>query len=251
MAKAKAITSDLRRAPSEARRLEDAMRGERRWPVADFERVFVRHPEMRHPAHGLVWTLLDAEGKPDLTFRVAEDGTYASVADVALELPKQGAVAIAHPARMAAKEIARWSALFGDHAIVQPFAQLGRTVHQPSVIEKKAAVLERVAGVTCPAGRVMNLLERGWERTSPEDAGVVHAVFKVMGEDLVASLALEPGLWMGAARDTPPQTIGALVLAASAWGNARKTPRPKTFGLLGPVAFSELVHDLESLRGRA
>ncbi len=247
-----AFKKDLRSAaPGQARRLEDAMRAERRWTLADFERVFVSHPVMRHPAQGLVWTTVDGHGKPLIAFRVAEDDTYATAADVAVKLPTKATIAIAHPARMGAKEIARWSALFGDYELVQPFAQLGRTVHQPSAVEKKGAVLERVAGVTCPAGRVMNLLQRGWERTSPEDAGVVHAVFKVIDNDVVASLTLEPGLWMGAARETPPQTIGALVLAASNAGAPRKKALAKTFGLLGPVAFSELVHDLESLRGHA
>ena len=59
----------------------------RRWSVREFEEFLVRHPRMWHIARRLVWLAgIDGEtgagtGTGAVAFRLAEDRTFADVAD--------------------------------------------------------------------------------------------------------------------------------------------------------------------------
>src|SRR5262249_10289076 len=70
----------------QAQRLEQAMVTGRRWPVADFETLLVKHPLMTNLVRLVLWGGYDKSGKLIATFRVTEDQAYADAKDEAFPL---------------------------------------------------------------------------------------------------------------------------------------------------------------------
>ncbi|MEM9191630.1 MAG: DUF4132 domain-containing protein, partial [Myxococcota bacterium] len=127
-------------ADRQKRRAERAMVLGRSWSLADARRYFFDHPLARHLARGLVWQC-EAAG-----FRVAEDGTFATVDDEELELFEDAEVRIAHPLNLA--ECAAWTDRFADYEVVQPFPQLGRATAAPQDDELPRRTVDRAAGTS-------------------------------------------------------------------------------------------------------
>lgn len=149
----------------QALRLERAMISGRVWTVADFERLLVAHPLLRHLVRRLVWT--SAAG----SFRVTEEGDYADVDDRPLTL--DGPVAIPHPLTLAAPLRAAWGEVLADYELVPPFPQLGRPLYDIDEPERSAVELTRFAGARVPALTLVGILERsGWRRGEIEDGGM-------------------------------------------------------------------------------
>ncbi|MWA04235.1 DUF4132 domain-containing protein [Actinomadura sp. LD22] len=219
-------------------RLERAMAAQRRWTTGDFRRLFVRHPLLWHLVRRLVW-LCDGEGAAPVAFRIAEDRTFAGVDDEALLLPESGEVRIAHPLHLG-EDVSAWSAVFADYEILQPFPQLGRAVHAFTAEEAAGNRLDRVAGTVVGVGKVLGLERRGWQRGTPEDAGVQHCLARgVAGRTVV--LDVSPGFPVMSPAEWPEQTLGSVWIAES----------EASFGELDEVEASELLltlHDLAASR---
>ena len=214
-------------------RLERAMKTGRLIDGGLFVSAFAGHPWMRHLAQRLVWGAHDARGALVETFRVASDGELTNARDEAFALGKDAKVSVVHPARMPAGATDVWSALFGEYQILQPFPQLSRPVFSPTAEERTAHALSRFRGRKASYGALRGLESRGWHRWM--DDAVRFA--KPMGPRRFAELETEPG-WHPSqtAEDIEPQTLGDVVL-----------PEDVTLGALDPVAFSELVYDVESI----
>ncbi|OJY16926.1 MAG: hypothetical protein BGO98_12150 [Myxococcales bacterium 68-20] len=223
------------------RRLERAMIEGRTWPVPDFEARIVAHPLLRHIAAALIWEVVPAEGEAQ-TFRIAEDGTPADASDRRLELSEEAGVRLAHPARTPGLA-GRWSALFGDYEIVQPFEQLGRAVHAPTPAEEEADRIDRTGAIAVPARKLLGTMEaRGWRR---DDAGFVSAFLRPVrgrhGEDLTARWAIVPGISMESLPDAPDAVTSPLVVEGP-------DGAPVSLGAVEVVGFSEIVRDVEAVR---
>ncbi len=118
--------------------LENAMRSARRIPAAQFVEAWATHPLGKHQARGVVWAV-DGSAKRDVangerergealvTFRVAEDSTFADIDDHALVLAPHDFVRVPHPAELAPDLVNRWSTILGDYGLIQPAIQLART----------------------------------------------------------------------------------------------------------------------------
>ncbi len=219
-------------ADRELRRFERAMTSGRTWSATDFEERIVAHPLLIHLARRLVWI---ADGK---TFRVAEDRTFADENDESFELPDAARVRLAHPAREG-KALLPWSRVFTDYAIVQPFEQLGRATHVIAESEREALELTRVGGIKVPAKKVLGFLEaRGFRR---DNAGFVGGFLRDAGDHLTVRVPLSTAIEMQYLDSMTDPSINAPSLS-------NKTGEKVPFGQLDPVAFSELVRDLEALR---
>ncbi|GIE28332.1 hypothetical protein Ait01nite_013770 [Actinoplanes italicus] len=230
-----ALKKDVRTvAADQVSRLERAMVAGRRWSVADFQRFLVCHPLLGHVAKRLVWGVYDGDGALAGAVRVAEDRTLADVHDEEAEPAAGTTMGVAHPLHLGAA-VPGWAEVFADYRIVQPFAQLAREVFELGADEAAGAELVRFRGRTVPTGRVLGLERRGWRRASAMDGGVQGEIQVPVGDGRVFSLALSPGIAVGAVDLFPEQTLGSAGLGGV------------VLGRLDPVTASEILRDLTTL----
>ncbi|MDA1359932.1 DUF4132 domain-containing protein [Glycomyces luteolus] len=234
-----ALRKDLRTvAADQVKRLERAMVQGRTWTPAEFEEHFVRHPLVWHLARRLVWTA-ETDGTRT-TFRLAEDKGCTDVEENEYTLPANAAVRLAHPAIMG-DEVEAWAEILADYEILQPFPQLGRPVMAFTEEELRTGRLTRFEGITVPVGRLLGLTSKGWERSSPMDAGIEAGMSCVMHGAGYLVLGLDPGIWVGAIDQCPDQTLRTVVLSRQSL-DGWSVPRPKAgFGPVDPVVASETL----------
>jgi hypothetical protein len=225
-------------------RFELAMVNQRRWTGAEFRELFVAHPVLWHIVRRLVWATFAADGSVGTALRVAEDRSLADVADDEFTLPDEASVGIAHPLHLG-DSVGPWSEVFADYEILQPFMQLGRSVHTLTDAERASSNLERFTGVTMATGKVIGLERRGWQRGEPQDGGVRVWVLRVIpgGRAIVADI--EPGIPVGMMIDEfPEQRFTKIWVNDHADGGWHRPADGLTFGVLDPVTASELLRDL-------
>ncbi|MUN36541.1 DUF4132 domain-containing protein [Actinomadura litoris] len=182
-----ALKKDVRTvAAAQVMRLERAMVTGRRWTGAEFQKFIAGHPLVRHLARRLVWLSDEKDA-----FRIAEDGTFADVADDAFTLAPSARVGVAHPLYL---DVAAWSEVFADYAILQPFRQLGRPVHALTERERGGARLERFEGLKVPVGSVAGLVRFGWERGEPQGGGNEMWISRPVDGGRHLVIELHPGL---------------------------------------------------------
>ncbi|MEV5408178.1 DUF4132 domain-containing protein [Thermopolyspora sp. NPDC052614] len=239
------LKKDVRTAAADQiRRLEAAMVSGRRWSTSEFAEFFVAHPLLWHITRRLVWTA-EHDGV-STAFRVAEDRTYADVEDDVLTLPESARIGIAHPVTLG-ERLAAWSRLFADYEIMQPFPQLGRAVHALDEKERASGRLERFEGLKVPVGRVLGLERRGWERGTPQDAGVQGWISRQVAADRHVVIDLDPGIAIGAVDLKPEQTLMYVRLGDRPADYWPSHGTDRTFGELDPVIASEVLADLTEL----
>ncbi len=233
-------------AADQIRRFERAMVIGRRWTAAEQRTLFVDHPLLRHLSSRLVWATFDAEDRATGSFRVAEDRTLADSTDDELTVAGDTVVGIAHPLHLGETRGA-WSDVFADYEILQPFAQLGREVLALTAEERAARLLHRFAGATVYTGKILGLSHRGWQRGSPQDAGVSNVTYKLVPGGRAVIVDLDPGIIAGDAMEWPEQTIVRVWLndGPADWGNSNGN---LPFGVLDDITASEMLRDLEALR---
>jgi predicted DNA-binding WGR domain protein len=243
----KALKKDAKTiASGQILRLEIAMCAQRRWTTPVFQQFLVEHPLLIHVVRRLVWGTYAADESLVAAFRVAEDGTLADAKDDAFELPADARVGIVHRLDLDESTAAAFGQIFADYEVLQPFVQLSRETASPTPEERESKKLERVVGLKVPTGKVLGLDNRGWRRGPPQDGGVVCWYEKAMLGGLVACLDLDPGIFTGMIAEAPEQTLGVVTLSDGErrWGVEEAQP----FGRLSPIAFSELLRDLDALR---
>ncbi|WP_146655329.1 DUF4132 domain-containing protein [Labilithrix luteola] len=228
-----ALKKDARTSASlQIARMERAMRSARTISAEVFTGCFAKHPWMTHLAQRFVWGAFEGTTLK-ATFRVAEDGSLASVADETFELSPAMMVTLLHPLAFPEGELERWAQVFADYEILQPFPQLARPVFVIEESERAKNVLARFNDKTVRYAALRGLEARGWERWY--DASVQMA--QRLDARSFAVLDTEPG-WHPSqtADDIEPQRIEGLRLSGG-----------EGFGSLSPLLFSELVYDLETL----
>ncbi|HVL07005.1 MAG TPA: DUF4132 domain-containing protein [Acidimicrobiales bacterium] len=232
-------------ATDQIRRLERAMVNGRRWTAGEQRALFIDHPLLRHLARRLVWGTFDEGDRPTGSFRVAEDQTLAGPDDDELTLAGETVVGVAHPLHLG-ETVGAWSDVFADYEILQPFPQLGREVLALTEEERSSRLLRRFAGATVYTGRILGLSHRGWQRGSPQDAGVSGVVYKPVREGRAVIIDLDPGIIAGGAMEWPEQTITGVWLndGPADWGNPEGN---LSFGVLDDITASEMLRDLGGL----
>src|SRR6185369_14076367 len=145
-------------------RFEHAMIRGRSWEALEHRALLVDHPLAGRIARKVLWAVVD-RGRIASTFRVAEDGTLADDRDAPVTLPDDARIGIPHPLAIDDALKTRWSGIFADYAIIQPFEQLGRATFAPNATEAKKTSIDTFKARAIPYGVVFDRLEsRGWRR---------------------------------------------------------------------------------------
>ncbi|MFE5093496.1 DUF4132 domain-containing protein [Streptomyces sp. NPDC056638] len=241
-----ALKKDVRTiASDQVRRLEAAMVTGRSWTAQEFQELFVGHPLLWHLVRRLVW-LSGTDDGVRTAFRVAEDRTFADAEDDVFALPDDATVRLAHPLHLG-EQLTTWSEVFADYEILQPFAQLGRTVFELSEEERSGYRLTRFEGLKVPTGKVLGLERRGWERGAPQDAGVERWISKRLAEDCYLVIALYEGIAVGVVDMFPDQILETVWLDTRPNDHWDSRSHLLRFADLDAVTVSELLGDLTEL----
>ncbi|WP_194909461.1 DUF4132 domain-containing protein [Catenulispora rubra] len=231
-------------------RLELAMVARRRWTKADFEEYFVGHPLLRHLVRRLVWSDFRPDGTGVRgTFRVAEDDSYADVDDDPITVADDALIGVAHPVDLG-DDLPRWSELFTDYEILQPFRQLGRPVLTLTAEEEQNSLLTRFAGIRTPAGKVLGLERRGWQRSAPGDGGWQGYLLRALPDGRTAVVELEPGFGAGWAGDADDQELKKVWIGGKdhdRYRYWRQDGNTDPLSSLDPVTASEILNDLSEV----
>ncbi|WP_089314973.1 DUF4132 domain-containing protein [Actinomadura mexicana] len=231
--------------PNQVRRLELAMVTGRRWTPREFATLLVHHPLMWHIVRRLVW-LAETETAVT-TFRLAEDRTFADAGDDTLGPPDGARIGVAHPLSLG-EALPRWSEVFADYEIVQPFPQLGRDVYRLTGEERQAVRLERFENRTAPWGKVVGLERRGWRRGTPMDNGTERWISRPVPGGLHVVVALDPGIQVGWGDGNDDQVLRTVWLADEPGDHhSWKSGSEHRFAELDEVTASEVVADLRSI----
>jgi hypothetical protein len=200
----------------------------------------LEHPLLIHLVRRLIWGIYTEDGTRTGAFRVAEDSSFADAQDSALMLPDETYVGIVHPLELSESEKASFGQILGDYNIVQPFQQMGRDTYAPTNAEAKSQLIARRQKQFAPLGKFLGLVEKGWRKGQPQDAGWIWDMYKPLAGGYIATLDLPTGIAADMQLTEPKQEIGTI-------GVTHKQKENVTLGDLPPVVFSELVRDLVQL----
>jgi hypothetical protein len=221
-------------------RLELAMCAQRRWEGESFRALFLEHPLLIHLVRRLIWGMYTEDGTRTGAFRVAEDSSFADVQDSSFTLTDDAYVGIVHPLELSESEKAGFGQILGDYNIVQPFQQIGRDTYARTDAEAKSSELKRRHKQFAPLGKFLGLVEKGWRKGQPQDAGWIWDMYKPLAGGYIATLDLPTGISADMQMTEPKQEIGTI-------GLTHKQKENVTMADLPPVVFSELVRDLVQL----
>ncbi|WP_091054164.1 DUF4132 domain-containing protein [Glycomyces sambucus] len=139
----------------QVKRLERAMVDGRTWRAGEFRTRLVAHPLLGEIARRLVW-----QSGP-VAFRIAEDRTFADLADDAIDLPDDAPVRLSHPVLLG-DALPAWVRHLADYEVLQPFDQLARPAHTATPAETAAGRLTRFAGRKARTGPLHGLTRGSW-----------------------------------------------------------------------------------------
>lgn len=208
-------------------RFEQAMSNSRRWVGEDFNSMLVNHPLLQKAVRGLVWAVYH-QGAMVSTFAFQPDGTAIDVNGIALVVQPDAWVGVPHPLDMGA-ELEAWKEVFRQFKQAQPFPQLVRKVYlEESDLDGKLFGLQ---GLVVPSLAFKGLKAMGWDRDGEAFGGTFGSFYRRFASGS-ASITVSPGLSL-AAYDA---LASEQTLSVDAQG-------------LAPVDFSELVRELQTLKG--
>jgi hypothetical protein len=209
-------------------RLEEAMTSRRAIAAADFDACYRRHPLVQHLARRVVWLTPDGA-----SFRIAEDGSLADEHDGTFTLGAAASVRVAHPLELAAEALARWSTLFSDYEILQPFAQLARPLFR--VEEPARAEVARFAGRALTPEHLAQLARLGFRESARGGAGLWRTL---PSGAYRATVVIDPGPM---SPRPGPRTLTRLWFAA-----VDDPATPVALGDVPPIDYSEALHAVET-----
>lgn len=228
----------------QVKRLEHAMVTSRRFAVTELRDVQLTHPLRRPLLQRLVWATFAGDGVTvpcTGTFRIAEDGTFADIDDRAIDLAADAVIGLAHPA-LPGTALDRWAAVFADYELVQPFLQLARPWQALDDVALATSTLaDRTTGLD--SRHFLSIERKGFDRPEVGDGGYLRDFVRQLPHGRTFHLTIEPGVYMGDPTMEPQQAIVDAVLRAGP-----DDDHDPTFADIGPVATSELLVDLASLR---
>ncbi|MFI5842630.1 DUF4132 domain-containing protein [Catenuloplanes sp. NPDC051500] len=209
-----------------ATHLENALVTGGRWPAAELGHL-VRHPLLGPLSRRLLW----AEHHRDRTrmLRVCEDGSLSDLDERTVTLRPDALIGLAHPAEIGA-DLARWSELFTDYQILQPFPQLGRDRFPLTAAERDATVLAHVIGRQVDPARTRPFGRRGWREEIDLPSGIRRFL-----RDLPGDLAFVVEMSAGRITDAYLDERGTVH-----WRRDHHLP----LRTLAPAALEEVVRDL-------
>jgi predicted DNA-binding WGR domain protein len=242
----------------QAARLEQTMVTGRRWSVAEFDSLLVKHPLMTILIRLVLWGVYDTKGKLIALFRITEDRTFADAADKPFKLNGIDTVGIVHPLHLDDAQKSAWGELFSDYEIVPLFPQLNRPTYRFTADELRTNEIKRFGEVKIPVATLAFGLEKlGWRRGNPQDNGQVNGHAKHFpAADLSAVVILDEGFTVGYRDGWEDQKIADVYFVPGpytvTWGRRFGRNETKTIPLkkLDPVIASEVLGDLTGLAAK-
>ncbi|ARU05069.1 hypothetical protein CCO03_10535 [Comamonas serinivorans] len=229
---------------SHIKRLEKAMREQRRWTPDDFQVVYVQHPVLRQIAARVIWGLYapaqpGGPARPLAAFRVAADGELLQADEAPLVWPDVPVkVGVVHPLQLDAATLAAFGQVFVDYELLQPFEQLGRQVARDLTAEQAVAAVLAWDGKALEPLRVLGLDARGWDNW--RDSGFICSYQRSLPGQRQVTLDLEPGVALFSPRDSGAQTLHLRLTQQG---------QPQDWRELDPITLAELLRDLEHIGG--
>jgi hypothetical protein len=196
-------------ADSQKQRLEKALSTERHWSGLDWRKLFIENPIMQGFAISLIWGEYE-NGILKNSFRYMEEGDFTTCDEGSYELLDDAAIGLIHPVELDEETLNAWSSQLEDYEIVQPFAQLARSVYSPEESQsRKGKAVVFFGGVQLPAISLTGkLLAKGWQRGPLLDHGDYYSLRLEIG-NLTAEL-LFTGYYAGYSDPTEAAVIGEL-----------------------------------------
>ncbi len=225
-------------------RLEQDMVGGRRWSAKPWTKLLRDHPLLVSFTRRLLWAVYE-DDTLSFAFRTAEDQSLVGLDDVEVHLPEDARIGLVHPLHLDDASRAAWATSFADYEIIQPFAQLGRTIHRVEPNEISETATARFAETRFKSGVLRDVLVRkGWERDAAFHRRFYERTFARDG--VVAIATMSPGVSAGSASyDVADQTIPTIELRKRTGRGMSRTPMP--LAEAPPIAFSEAVLDLSDV----
>jgi hypothetical protein len=159
-------------------RLEQALVSQRAWEIGRWQELFLGHPLLRGFAVRLVW-LIGAMGTTQCLFRPLEDGTLTTADDERVDLPPEGWVRLAHPIELDVRGLHAWQEHLADYEIIQPFAQISRSIVRLLPEERDAIFWETYRGYLVNGDALRRrYLKAGWERGEVGGNGSYEVVYR-------------------------------------------------------------------------
>lgn len=224
-------------------RLETAMVTGRRWQAERFCSLLVAHPVVSHLIQRLVFGVYDADGTVRATFRVAEDHTFADIADEPFDLGDEAMVGLCHPLTLGEEGRRAWSSMLTDYEICQPFQQLARETYALTDHESGQPSLDRFTGLTIRTGRLLSLEKRGWCRGAPRGGRVQSTLERPIGDGKTLMIDLDPGIIVGVAGQFPQQRLTHIWINGQSEGGWM-TRSDLPLDAVDPIMGSEILRDL-------
>jgi len=247
-------------AGQQLRRLEQAMVSRRRWTVPAFQTYLVAHPLLRHVVQRLVWGVYEGDWEDDATsarggrllqgLRVNEDGglTDAHDDDVSLaDSPPGWRIGLVHPVELPAEHLTAFARLLTDYHLLQPFDQLGRDHHRLTADEEAAFRLDRWRDLPMPGAHVYKRLdERGWRSSGLSDGGDRRVFSRDLTDEIKGALTFLTTNH-NVHGHVQPLLFNEVRVGRKSWRGDLGEEVP--FSRLDAVTASELIRDIEALRG--
>lgn len=247
-------------AGQQLRRLEQALIGRRRWTVSAFQTYLVAHPLLRHLVQRLIWGVYEGDWEDDApsarggrllqALRVNEDGglTDAHDDDVSLaDSPPGWRIGLVHPVELSAEQLTAFARLLTDYQLLQPFDQLGRDHYRLTADEQAAFRLDRWADLPLSGARVYKLLdERGWRSSGVSEGGGRRVFSRDLTDEIKAALTFQITN-NNLHGHVQPLHFNQVRVGRKSWRGDLGEEVP--FGQLDAVTASELIRDIEALRG--
>lgn len=222
-------------------RLERAMVLRRRWPAAEWRRLFLEHPLVRLLSARLAWGVFEGASCVDV-LRIAEDWSLADVRDAHYTLADSAVIGIAHPLEMG-ERLGDMQTLFRDYRISQPFAQLGRRVFALSEPERDAVMVNRWAGRPVGPARLHALTKRLWQYGEPGHDGNVTSLSRPLAGEMLATLQFGRGMSKRTDLPAAAQSLDGVQL----FQQDEQGRTPAAFGIIHAVDTSEIMLEIEGL----
>jgi hypothetical protein len=242
-------------------RLENLLVRQRRWPMARWKELFLKHPLLIPFATRLAWGHYDDDnsGKLLATFRALDDLSLTTPTDDEFTLPDTGHIGMLHPLELDEPTRQAWQQHIADYNIEPPFPQMDRRVVTVKPGEGETRLIADYANKELNAMTFRSRAERlGWHRGSVADGGTVTSYRKsfpaagadillfidglYMGADMYASVTLQHGYFV----KSGSVKFGSYTYDEPSNENDERVLRLKD---VPPIVYSESMGDLQQIAG--
>jgi hypothetical protein len=149
--------------PAQRRRLDNAMRGQRRWNGDFFRQYLLPHPVLGPLLRATVWGVF--KGKDLLTSFRLTHGSAVDIAGSPLELTAETEIGIVHPTMLPLEERLVWGDVLQEFDTPPAFAQLAREPYVLAPEQAEQTLVEEFTNQSIPLNRLYAAVRHhGWQK---------------------------------------------------------------------------------------